>query len=215
MGESRTQTKETAQGLSLARADIVILANAHNPSIVSPEWLHENCGIDEKPKKFVHTPDFSLFDSEALLLVVDQARMQIVSHNSDDQGLNMIAEVASKYITVLEHVPYAAIGFNYVWNWLAPDEEVPQLSLTISGEPVPGKIDDYSTACGGIIYGSASDHRMKLMIEAPPAGPFVFNFNFHFDVNEKPFQDVAKIVGSLPVRKATCESVIHTLLGGE
>lgn len=53
MGESRAQTKETVQGLSLARADIVILANAHNPSIVSPEWLHENCGIDEKPKKLV------------------------------------------------------------------------------------------------------------------------------------------------------------------
>jgi len=45
--------------VKLRRADIVIMASAHNPSIVDPRWLKDNGLVAEDPKHFVHTPDFS------------------------------------------------------------------------------------------------------------------------------------------------------------
>jgi len=44
--------------VKLRRADIVIMASAHNPSIVDPHWLKANGLVAEDPKHFVHTPDF-------------------------------------------------------------------------------------------------------------------------------------------------------------
>jgi len=77
--------------IKLGRADIVILALAHNPSIISPQWLKENHLITEEPKQFVHTPDFSLFDSETFSLIADRQRLQVTAKKQDMDTLKSLA----------------------------------------------------------------------------------------------------------------------------
>ncbi len=100
--------------IKIERADIVIVASAHNPSIVSPQWLKGKKLIVEDPKQFVHTPDFSLFDSETFSLVVDRERLQITAKKKDSGTLKSLASVGSGYIDLLPHVPYKSVGLNFV-----------------------------------------------------------------------------------------------------
>jgi hypothetical protein len=123
---------EIKMGIKLERADIVIVASAHNPSIVSPQWLKEKKLIVEGPKQFVHTPDFSLFDSETFSLVEDRERLQITAKKQDRETLKSLASVGSGYINLLPQVPYKSLGLNFMWLAESNEGEVlPKIKVSI------------------------------------------------------------------------------------
>jgi hypothetical protein len=140
--------------IKLRRADIVIIASAHNPGIVSPQWLKEKKLIVEDPKQFVHTPDFSLFDSETFSLVVDRERLQITTKKKDSGTLKSLASVGSGYIDILPHVPYKSVGLNFVWLAESNEGEVlPKIKISIGSiNNLSSTLTDHELNYGCIIY---------------------------------------------------------------
>ncbi len=115
------------------RRDIVIIASAHNPSIMAPQWLKDNSLIREEPIHFVHTPDFSLFESESFSVLVDHQRLQITAKKHDNATLNSLANVASKYVDLLPHIPYQSLGLNFTWSIeMNEGETLPKIGLNIN-----------------------------------------------------------------------------------
>jgi len=212
--EQEKDREELLEDLKLIRADIVILADAHNPSILSPDWLRENCGIQEEPEQVVYTPDFSLFDSESVQITADQVRVQIISKVLDNEALIRTAEIASRYVNALPHIPYAAVGLNYVWRWQGPHQKQPQVALFISDKAIPSHLDIYDITCGGILYGTAPDHRMRVQIEILTLTRVTFNFNFHFDIKARQTDIIKRAILSFGNRNLASQDIIKSLIAG-
>ena len=167
--------------IKLGRADVVIVASAHNPSIVSPQWLKEKKLIAEDPKQFVHTPDFSLFDSGTFSLVVDRERLQITAKKQDRGTLKTLASIGSGYINLLPHVPYRSLGLNFMW--LAESNEggvLPKIGISIGFiNNLSSILIDHELNYGGIIYARKDPYLLKLTIEPRGKNTLVYNFNYN------------------------------------
>ncbi len=194
------------------RADLVVLANSHNPSILSPDWLRKHCDFDEEPAQFVHTPDFSMFDSSEVQIILDQARMQIVCKRFDPDLLDTISAIARRYVENLPHIPYVAIGINFIWQCKGLEVGKSDISVSFWGKPVPTSLHDYETFCGGIVYGKHEDHRMKLTVEVPSSKEISFNFNFHYEVKGKTIAEIVSIFGGYRGKANTSKAMILELV---
>lgn len=170
--------------IKLRRADIVIVASAHNPSIVSPQWLKKKNLIVEDPKQFVHTPDFSLFDSETFSIVIDRERLQITAKKQDRGTLKSLAIIGSRYINLLPHVPYRSLGLNFVWLAESNEGEViPKIDISIGFiNNLPSILTDHELNYGCIIYARKDPYLLKLIIEPRGKNTLVYNFNYHHGV---------------------------------
>jgi len=170
----------------LDRADIVILAEAHNPSILSPQWLKDNELITEKPDQFVHTPDFSFFNSKNYHLVVDRQRLQVTTKKTTKQLLEALKNFALNYCKILPHIPYKSIGMNFTWNVEAKlDESLPVIKNSI------GKITDFKKMFkefeinnGIIINVKKEKYLHKITIESFSKNNLIFRFNNHYNVEK-------------------------------
>lgn len=98
-------------------ANIVILASNYNPSIVSKEWLYQRGIFTETVRNFVHTPVFTLVESEDFSLVVDEDRLQITVRKVTQDSLNASASIAEKFVDILPETPYKGIGLNYRYTF--------------------------------------------------------------------------------------------------
>lgn len=96
---------------------MVILASANNPSILNPDFLRINgiVGKDFDPIESISTPPVSHVKyKEKVAITVDFERLTFVDADEDRIPLSSpIPLIASKYIEVLRHVPYKAIGINF------------------------------------------------------------------------------------------------------
>ena len=59
------------------QASIVLLANSHNPTIVTNEWLTRKEVLTESPEDFTHTPLFSSVETTSFVLYVDPQRLRL------------------------------------------------------------------------------------------------------------------------------------------
>lgn len=182
--------------IKLGRADVVILADAHNPSIVSPQWLKEKNLIIEEPKQFVHTPDFSLFDSETFSLIVDRQRLQITVKKQNTDALEALANIGKGYIKLLPHIPYRALGLNFVWLAEANEKEhLPKINIIIDSiNDVSSILPDHELNYGCIIYASKEPYLLRLTIEPQAKSTLVYNFNYHHEVRGLDINVVIKYV---------------------
>jgi len=109
--------KEVLRGMVLpSSANLVILASNYNPSIVSKDWLYGKGIFTEPVTNFVHTPVFSLVESDLLSLTVDEQRLQVVAKRVTEDNLNASADIGRKFVETLAETPYKAIGLNYHYN---------------------------------------------------------------------------------------------------
>lgn len=198
--------------IELYRANLVILARAHNPSILSPDWVAKYCGLDEEAGKFIHTPDFSMFDCDSLQIVLDQARMQVNSKQIDPLHLEKSSGFVCRYIETLPHVPYLAAGFNYSLRWKDASNKREKISTTIGGKPVPGDLQGYRTFSGGVLYGEQEDHRMKLVMEVASENEMFFNFNFHYEIKDSSNKEIISIISNFPEKAVLSAEMVKTLI---
>lgn len=193
-------------------ADIVIVASAHNPSIMSPEWLKENSLITEEPKHFVHTPDFSVFESDSFSLVVDRQRLQITAKKQDKISLNSLAKAAVGYIKLLHHIPYISMGLNFVWSCVVgEDEKLPKIGLSVNANDIKPLFKAYEVSYGGIIYAKKEPYRLKLVIEQQGNNSFVQNFNYHYELTGMAAEDIAGLIGDFLSRYEDSAAIVKEL----
>ncbi|MDA2921025.1 hypothetical protein MYX76_16310 [Desulfobacterota bacterium AH_259_B03_O07] len=100
----------------LIQSNIVVLANKHNPSIISKEWLSRNDIIEENIINFTHMPVASLVETTNYNLVVDQNRLQLSVKNLTPDTLKLLPQFIMKYMEKLPETPYIAIGYNYSYD---------------------------------------------------------------------------------------------------
>ncbi|RMH45329.1 MAG: hypothetical protein D6694_04880 [Gammaproteobacteria bacterium] len=102
----------------LLEFSIVIVANDHNPSIINPDFLMINEIVDKEWRRIgdaISTPAFSkvAYDNN-LSITVDPNRLNIVDGSGDLNIPNSPAlKVARKYVEVLPHIRYSAVGINF------------------------------------------------------------------------------------------------------
>lgn len=196
----------------LRRADIVIIASAHNPSIIAPQWLKDNSLIIEKPIHFVNTPDFSLFESESFSLVVDHQRLQITAKKQDRGALRSLANVAANYVRLLPHITYRSLGLNLLWTVeIDEGDEVPKIGLSINGGNLDSVFEDHKVSYGGIIYARKEPYLLKLVIEPQGKNALVHNFNYHHELEGMSVEDLARLIDNFLTRYEDSSRVVRGL----
>ena len=196
----------------LRRADIVIMASAHNPSIISPQWLKDKSLIAEESDHFVHTPDFSLFDSESFSLIVDHQRLQITVKKQDKNSLESLANIASNYIELLPHIPYKALGLNFVWTIEVDNgEKLPKIGLNINKSDLMPVFEGHEIGYGGIIYARKEPYMLKLVIEPQGETTIVHNFNYNHELAGMSVKDIVKLINNFLVINKNSSSIVKGL----
>ena len=197
----------------LAFVSVVILAKAHNPSILSPDWLKRNEVITEKPKQFALTPDFALFDSKNFNLIVDRQRFQLNVKAMTPKKIDSLVTITKKYIELLPHIPYLRLGINFDWIVEAGDTNtLPKITTSI------GSLDDFThlfpkheRCYGMIIVANEKDYRLRLNIEPTDENSLIYKFNFDYLIEDLEIGKVINFVNSLPeLLKYTLEIVDKT-----
>lgn len=184
--------------VKLRRADIVIMASAHNPSIVDPRWLKDNGLVAEDPKHFVHTPDFSMFDSELISLIVDRERLQITAKKTNRDQLKSLADMGIGYLDLLPHTPYQALGLNFVWHTEADaGESIPKIDIKIgSVGDLSNILTDHKLNYGSIIYARRDPYLLRLRIEPQGESMLIYNFNYHHEIKGIDIEKVKNFLGN-------------------
>jgi hypothetical protein len=196
--------------IKLEGADIVLIANAHNPSIVTHQWLQNNKLIKEEPQNFTHTPGFSIFESENLFLTVDYQRLQIAAKNYNEEIINSLNNFVVGYIELLPQIPYVALGLNFMWKAIfTEDEKLPEINIVINDKKINSLLDKTETKCGGIIYMKKFPYVLKIVFEPVHDNIILFNFNFHHEIKDKAIKEILDYVNSFINRKAESLEIIE------
>lgn len=187
--------------VKLVRADIVILASAHNPSIIAPDWLKANSLIAEEPKDFMHTPAFSAFESESFVLIVDPQRLQVIAKKYDAETLKSLYGIAKNYIKLLPHIPYKALGINFVWT-VHPDEgSCPSsIRVTLNRGNLESIFEGHDLNYGGIVYAKKAPYTLKLIVEPKPEHGFIYNFNYHHELTDLSTNGIVALIEDFTIR---------------
>ncbi len=194
------------------QADIVIIASAHNPSIIAPQWLKDKSLIVEEPDHFVHTPDFSLFDSASFSLIVDHQRLQIIVKKQDKKSLESLANIASNYIKLLPHIPYKALGLNFVWAIEVDDgDKLPKIGLNINKSDLIPVFEGHEVGYGGIIYARKEPCVLKLVIEPEGETALVHNFNYNYELAGMSVEDIVQLINNFLTINEDSSNIVKSL----
>jgi len=161
--------------------NIVILARNYNPSIVSKEWLYNKNIVIEEAVNFVHTPVFSLVETDQISFILSDDRLQISLKRISPENIEGLPKIASKFVSALPETPYSAVGFNYRYH-------IPQMSFQAEVLFSPNDIklkelfaEDYKL--GGVVLFKFKNFVVR-MNATPVRGEdarIVVDFNFHSD----------------------------------
>lgn len=174
--------------LAVYSANIVVLAERHNPAIVSKEWLAANKIIAEEAINFTHAPVFSLCESANFVIVVQEERLQIIAKNPEEGTLRELPRIVDRYLRKLPETPYRAVGINFLWAERSDDESELQLisrRLFAAAPDVFAHVtgsNDYTV--GGILRWSQSGLAVRLVVErkVDDGALLDLNFNYHQDI---------------------------------
>ncbi|MBN1330475.1 MAG: hypothetical protein JXA54_13455 [Candidatus Heimdallarchaeota archaeon] len=185
--------------LKLIRASIVILAEAHNPSIISPDWIAKNSLIPESPITFIHTPDLSGFDSKSFNLVVDRQRLQLTAKKTNAKITETLTTIIAKYFELLPHIPYLRLGINFDWIIEEDNSNLPQIKTTI------GKVKDYSNifpdhdlCFGSVIHAKKDPYNLRLSIEPTEIDSLTFRFNYEYKIQNIQIDKILELLNNTP-----------------
>ena len=195
------------------QANIVVLASNHNPGIVSKEWLSQKKIFTDMPNNFIHTPDFSLVETENFSLHIDPQRLNISIKSPNEDMIARLPFIAAKYVEALPETPYRAVGLNS--NWLIQQESPDLLKGIFLTHPSQLDIifPDKPYNIGGIVSYEYNPFNLQLTIKPDKDDNIRFDFNYHSNVS-----DANELGGRISRFADTIEharSVVSNLLGGE
>jgi len=190
----------------LIRANLVVLAKNHNPSIVSKEWLTRNKIIEEGITSFTHLPVVSVIDTNSFNLVVDPERLVLSVKEISSDNLTMLPKIISKYITQLPETTYTAMGFNYHYRVEIGQKKLKDVLLINDKRLVEIFSENYTF--GGIITFHFNDFVVTLTFRPISNTEIRAEFNFHLKCNDR--DEMTKKLLEHPETKKRAEE----LLGG-
>ena len=108
----------------LVEVSSVVVANAHNPSILNHDWLLANKVLPELPggwefaePPFTTPPLSSIQYQNNLRIVLDPSRLAITAQTLGGNVVpdpdRVVSQLATSYASILKHIPYVAVGSNF------------------------------------------------------------------------------------------------------
>ena len=108
----------------LVEVSSVVVANAHNPSILNHDWLLANNVLPELPggwdfvePPFTTPPLSSLQYQNNVRILLDSSRLAITAQALGGNVVvnpdGVVSRLATSYVSILEHIPYIAVGSNF------------------------------------------------------------------------------------------------------
>jgi len=95
--------------------NVVVLANSHNPTIVTKDWLTQHRVVPATVSKFLNTPALSVveYEDDGISIQVEAPRL-IVTQRAEglDFRRAIVPEIVKTYVGLLPHTPYTAHGVN-------------------------------------------------------------------------------------------------------
>ena len=195
-------------------ANIVLLAQSHNPSILSPNWIQQSRVIEESPENFIHTPVVSWYQSSTFQMVAEQARFQLSLRTLSEGTLQALQGAVSRYIQTLPHVPYKGVGFNFTWLATVERSEEEEERLFLSeSEWVRRAFPEGEVKVGTFLYNVVHGYRVRLLVEPKlqTKADLGLDFNYHFDVLSA--EEALKVLSRLPECFSNAEQSSKRLLG--
>lgn len=165
--------------VSLKSANIVVIAKNHNPSIISKEWLSQNKIIEEKVINFVHTPVFSVIETDNFNLIVDPDRLQVSVKKINSENINKLLEIVEKYTNQLPETPYTTLGFNYIYNVTSDKKNLKDLFS--KNDKLFRSIFTEDYQIGGLINFDYGNFLVRAKLTQVNEGLTV-DFNFHLEL---------------------------------
>lgn len=203
----------------LIEVSCVVVANAHNPSILNPDWLMINSilpkELDWEPSEpsIITPPLARVAYQNGITIVLESGKLIVTLGNirSDHGGLGpaeIIEAITSQYIEVLSHIPYSAVGNNF--KIMLECEDASQKLICAFGSNGPWK-DDLSAIQTKLVHNLSGDivrntnlssvRVSKATSEAPPEEQEIIlcELNYHRITNgsEKAAEAVKNLVKDL------------------
>ncbi len=170
-------------------ANIVLPAQNHNPSILSPDWIQQHHIIEETREDFVHTPVFSLYRSITFQLMVDPERLRLSLRVLSPVNLQALQGAISTCVQSLPHVPYRAVGLNFAWIATAdePGEgfRLMERLFLSKAEQVRSAFPEGELRLGAHLYNVTQEYRLRVLVQPKleTDGNLGLDFNYHFDTS--------------------------------
>lgn len=149
---------------------IVVRAKVHNPSILGYEFLTRNKIISENwgtPVDFMSVPAFSAikFPARSIQISCQEERLQFYKQLDETRDFSDLVECASKYVSVLAHVPYKGLGVNCEFKQHTP-EAATWAKRTFLAPSVLSQNPDISNT--RLMFRFDFDDRCRLTVELRP-----------------------------------------------
>ena len=195
--------------LTLSNFSIVVLAQAHNPSILNPDFLKNNdiVSTDFKTKNVICTPPVAqVVYEEGISIVADFERLQFI-----DTILERIPEsspipgIAVRYIKTLPHVRYTACGINFAGYFLFPEKNSARSFISEKFiKPGPWLSQSEATDIGVTFTYSIENTKKTVSLksgeiiqpdgERPPG--ILVNANYHLDIPEGNLEPINSFIAN-------------------
>lgn len=163
--------------------NIILMADNHNPSIATKDWLMQQGILTEAHIDFTHSPVYSSVLTETFQLFADQRMVRLDLRIVNEQTLFALADMMNKYVTALPHIPYHAMGFNSKWiiSDIPPDDILKNI-FVINHDSLSSRLgDDYNV--GAIVSYNYHSFQTTLTVHVLPDNMVSMDFNFYANVS--------------------------------
>lgn len=101
----------------LVSTTVVVLADSNNPRLLNPDFLERNKIVPEKwtPANVLVTPPFATVQyAEGITITVEEAKLNFAVDTAKVAAWSeLLPRVAIRYMEILPHVTYKAVGLNF------------------------------------------------------------------------------------------------------
>ena len=216
--------------LELANANVVIVANQFNPSVVSQLWLVENglASRDDFLPGCVFTEVIANVTTRDFGLFVVAPQLQFAPRGDQEGHQRIITERLGKLVELLPHTPYSAIGLNFTWHIIPRDKDTGKLSRSLFFRGDSPLFDAFNTSdarFGGYLSKDALGCRLKLDVKPitvtlkednKDENRIQFAFNFHADIgkDESASKQISAVLTKWGEANALAENLMKQLSNG-
>jgi hypothetical protein len=211
----------------LATFSVVVVGSNHN--LLNPDFLRVNkiVPIDQEVTKTITTPPVAIVEYKSgLSITVEMEKLQVLQATLEkpESPISIVPDVAMAYIRTLPHVPYKAVGINWIGHVIVKNPETWVRDRFIIDGPWKGKELALAGAGVRLIY-SVNEVRCNLSLEpgqakgkadSEPQPVLIVNGNYHHDITKNlDIEGICSIIATWKEREKHFKKLITTVLDVE
>lgn len=185
--------------LVLEQVSVVLVARQHNPSILNPDFLRDNGIVPggwQTRSPPITTEVFAQATfQEGLQFTAEPDKLAITAHARQlKDPVSTLQSAAERYVEVLPHVPYTAVGLNSIYS-LPMDDDDPNEQLVekaFRSDLTNLTYRNTIPRTSATLHYSFDDYKANISLNTgtvkqddQPMQALIFSFNGHHGLPEK------------------------------